>query len=90
MPRSESEVRDKAKIKMARKMHHLSQDGWDALEEKYRSEALEVVEQILLVPELAIVDRNAELPKAQDILLDGYAEAQQDMLKAGWLKEAKE
>lgn len=58
-------------------------------------------EEILSIPELAVVDREAELPigrwsfqipgDQQDWLNQkkGYGEAQQDMLKAGWVKEDK-
>lgn len=83
-----SEARDKVKIKMARKMHCISQGGWDALEEKYKSEALEVIEQILLVPELAIVDREAKLPSVTLYpTIVCYKEA---LKKEGWLKEVKD
>jgi len=55
------------------------------------------IEQILSIPELAVVDREAELPKnpylsrgmMKSYQYSGYEKAQQDMLKAGWVKEIK-
>jgi len=62
------------------------------------------MERILSIPELAIVDREAELPKcdveynplacgAEDdtdnCYRSGWDEAQEAMLKAGWIKEVK-
>lgn len=55
--------------------------------------SLEVIaEAVLLVPELAIVDREAELPKndwGNEDMKRGWDIAQQDMLKAGWVKGDK-
>lgn len=50
--------------------------------------------RILSIPELTIVDRKAELPKNpftcgwMPCEEDAYNKAQQDMQKAGWVKEA--
>jgi len=55
-------------------------------------------EKILDVPGIAVVDRRAELPKMTEILLGAtweeqrevsYSQAQQDMLRAGWVKEVR-
>lgn len=61
----------------------------------------QILEKILSIPELAIVDRKAELPspgieadlKHRLVTLEGiigaYRMAQQDMGEAGWVKEVK-
>ena len=58
------------------------------------------IEQILSIPEIAVVDRDAELPRnpyrcctEDEILREShysYKEAQNKMLKAGYVKEIKE
>jgi len=55
------------------------------------------IDQILSIPELAIVDRKAELPenpynpnkRGFTAQLSAYSDGQQDMLKAGWVREVK-
>jgi len=58
-----------------------------------------MVQIILVHPNIAIVDREAELPAnpyGKPLLYEGtghrvsYDKAQQDMLKAGWVKEVKD
>ena len=54
----------------------------------------ELANQILSIPELAIVDREAQPPirfihpDASGVL--SYDQAQKDMLKAGWVREVKD
>lgn len=59
----------------------------------------ETIDSLLAIPEIAIVDREAELPEfnppfhikgtvAGDIARAWHERTQQDMLKAGWVKEA--
>ncbi len=54
--------------------------------------------QILAIPELAVVEREAGLPREPEEwgikeqytgVSHGYKKAQQDMIQAGWVKEAK-
>lgn len=61
----------------------------------FRIGNLDFQSQILSIPELAVVDREAELPDTP-CKRDGYAVywrcyqlAQQDMKEAGWVKEVK-
>ena len=52
----------------------------------------EMVNQILTIPELAVVDREAELPPIRvnhPLEETGYRWAQEDILKEGWVKEIK-
>jgi len=84
---------------------HSSEEVWYEGSEEAEND---YTDQILSIPELAIVDREAELPRNHWIetieqhkaigidpqtAIDrklGYAEAQQDMLKAGWIKGVKD
>ncbi len=91
-----SEIRDKVKRQLDDIFRdYMSGETWDNCAKK-----------ILSIPELAIVDREAELPKrmtreaipgdmARSMELNkninfGYEQAQQDMRKAGWIREIKE
>ena len=53
------------------------------------------IKRILSIPELAIVDRGAELPPLPELSkftktpAGGYRQAQAYMLKEGWVKEIK-
>lgn len=86
-----SEIRDRTHIKIA------------SLMRKYFliKTPEDITDQILSIKELAIVDREAKLPECptkadetKDIEIhrykQGYRQAQQDMLKEGWVKEIKE
>ena len=49
----------------------------------------ELIDEILSITELAIVDREAELPPiptSEFCEVNSYYKAQQDMIKAGWRK----
>lgn len=76
-----SVIRDKAVDKMLQFIRH-----------GYMPES--IVHDILTIPELAIVDRKAELPELHGEIYEKkkiiVSEAQQDMLKAGWVKEIKD
>lgn len=67
---------------------------WDRLSVEIKNTWLELIEEILSISELAIVDREAKPHKYTSLLLsndyiEGTQHAQQDMLKAGWVKEVK-
>lgn len=106
-----SEIRNKIKEYFKESKRTIiahSRDESMSLTEKRENIELEedhFIDQILSIPELAVVDREAELPKIieQKPKLGTIAEtlylkqevklqkkAQQDMLKAGWVKEIKD
>jgi len=91
-----SEIRDKVEQQLNDIFRdYMSGETWDNCAKK-----------ILSIPELAVVDRKAELPKrmtretipgdmARSMELNkninfGYEQAQQDMRKAGWIREIKD
>ena len=59
----------------------------------------DVADQILAIPDIAIVEREAKLPAFARVdvegkaevgrYYDGYKDGQEDMLEAGWVKEMK-
>ena len=53
----------------------------------------DLANQILSIPELAIVDKRAELPKlvsTNDMAKTGERVGRYNLLQAGWVKEVKE
>ena len=58
-----------------------------------------IADQILAIPDIAIVEREAKLPAFARVdvegkpevgrYYDGYKDGQEDMLEAGWVKEMK-
>ena len=95
------EIRDRAILRL---------DGYlkiaygTGLEEKALNTMELTKAMVTSIPEIAIVDRKAELPICPDIIRDmeesgptikrflhtrmgGYKQAQQDMVKQGWIKE---
>jgi len=101
-----SEIRDKVKgeLDIALENYFVFVDGIHKQFEKgtitWEEEGLKlkelkeeiIAEQILSIPELAIVDREAKLPEKEFVSSNEncrYKEAQRDMLKAGWVKEVK-
>jgi len=96
-----SKGRDKVKEEIDNRLrgfiisYNQAEDSYQQLliVEKYRN-------YILSIPELAVVDRNAELPDNPFTYPHpmvrvseqraAYMRAQQDMLKAGWVKEVKD
>ena len=92
-----SKIRDRVKSKM----------GYLMLEEVSMPLGMpeKIVKKLLSIPELAVVNREAELPEIPDFGYDLgncrraikdepieaiYTKAQQDMLKEGWVKEVEE
>jgi len=84
-----SEIRDRAILQLVNILVNYEADRDHSLSQS--------VDKILAIPELAIVDRDAELPpnplpnppddEGEIISWLGYNEAQRDMLKAGYVKE---
>lgn len=84
-----SEIRDKVKRKL------------EAILTYDETNTIEKVMSILSIPELAIVDREAELPKLKSLTgeaplaektayLLGVTDTGEQVLKAGWVKEVKD
>ncbi len=105
-----SEIRDRVIEKLAELEHiqwqhyakvrnpeHLLVDvPYSELTEEQKEQDRVWVRKVLELSELAIVDREAELPKRPEKIIweqyhkDIYNRAQQDMLKAGYVKEVKD
>jgi len=88
-----NEIKGRVICKIAEILSEMDTDNPD--------EGIKVIEKIVAIPEIAIVDREAGLPdisRFSDRYWEifhpstrfGAKEAQQDMLKAGWVKEVKE
>ena len=95
-----SKIRDKAREKIAEYLYkNFTVDGaksmpyWSGVRDSLRQRLLAKADEILSIPELAVVDREAELPDCPYHRFRQphcpYGKAQQDMCKAGWIKEDK-
>jgi len=84
-----SEIRDRVRTQF----RDILRQHLEAYQQMGLGASERAIYQILSIPELAIVDREAELP---DYRMEPYEvhrtiqKAQKDMLKAGWVKEVKE
>jgi len=98
-----SEIRDKARGEIAQHIYDAVFPGadWDEPSEYEKEPFYDRASQLLSIPELAIVDRDAELPpiivrdaEGQSDGLDefgrGQIDGQRRMLNEGWIKEVKE
>ena len=99
-----SEIRGRAKEKVVAVIHLNSYYRCECGKEFRMPSPKSVADVILSIPELVVVDREAELPKypyplvtqiaGEKEIVDTwhqvYDKAQQDMLKAGYVKEVKQ
>jgi len=88
-----SEIRDKTIKQINEIIRRRKQLDYDDYCVGFDSYGIE--EEILTIPELAVVDRDAELPeiqwgeKEESDLYAGSKQAQLDMQRAGYVKEVK-
>lgn len=98
-----SEIRDKAIIALQDLLGGcLDTEGTDECQHLTDQQVRHLIKAILSIPELAIVDRGTELPEnphrktlelqpyLNNISHKAYKVSQQDILKAGWVKEVKD
>lgn len=91
-----SEIRDKTKQRVEAILSQLVLDIQTVCEDYHYDCKLDALKALWEIPELAIVDRDAELPShykgmGTEWFHEGIIElqSQEDMLKAGYVKEVK-
>jgi len=88
-----TEIRDKVRERVATIIRY-SLKNLILISDDDKEKLLQSADEILSIPELAIVDREAKLPEVEgkygSMTATSCRNAQIDMLNAGWVKEIKD